>query len=198
LHYGGEEVTTGIFKEPIEGPVNVHRLGLAGDRVVDLSVHGGEWKAVYAYAWEHYAWWAQDQPQLTLAPGAFGENLTVAGLDEEDVAVGDVLQIGGALLVAVQPRQPCFKLGLKLGDMRMVQRFHESGRWGIYFRVRREGRVQRGDPVTIVERATPRLPVPELMRLRRDRTRGAEEIRAALEVAELSPSWREILSERLD
>jgi MOSC domain-containing protein YiiM len=197
VSYGGEEVETGIFKESVDGPVRVHRLGVEGDRVADLSVHGGEWKAVYAYAWEHYEWWAGELPGTDLRPGAFGENLTISGIDEEDVAVGDVLRVGTALLVAVQPRQPCFKLGLKFGDMRMVKRFQDSGRWGIYFRVREEGVVERGDPVALVSRMQPRLPIPELMRLGLDPDRRETETRRALTLSDLPPRWREILTERL-
>src|SRR5690348_15029151 len=100
-------VPTGIFKTSVDGSVHVHRLGLQGDRVVDLTVHGGEWKAVYAYSWEHYPWWEKELPYAELEPGAFGENLTIAGLDEEDIGVGDELQVGAARLVAIQPRQPC-------------------------------------------------------------------------------------------
>jgi MOSC domain-containing protein YiiM len=197
VSYGGEDVETGIFKESVDGPVRIHRLGVEGDRVADLSVHGGEWKAVYAYAWEHYEWWAGQLPHADLKPGAFGENLTISGLDEEDVAVGDVLRVGTALLVAVQPRQPCFKLGLKFDDLRMVKRFLNSERWGIYFRVAEEGVVERGDSVEPVSRVVPRLAVPALMRLWLDPDRRAAETRRALALPDLPPRWREILKEKL-
>jgi MOSC domain-containing protein YiiM len=197
VEYDGMPVPTGIFKTSVDGRVRVHRLGLDGDRVVDLTVHGGEWKAVYAYSWEHYAWWEKELPHADLEPGAFGENLTIAGLDEEDIAVGDVLEVGEAQLVAIQPRQPCFKLGIRFGDPQMVKRFHESGRWGIYFRVAREGMIARGDAVTVVARAARRLPVPELYRIRHGAARPADEIRQALAVPDLAPRWREILSAKL-
>ena len=104
---------------------------IEGDRQSDLNVHGGEFKAVYAYAAEHYDWW---RPRLVreLEPANFGENLTIRGLDEADVAIGDVFRIGGAELEATEPRLPCFKLGMRFGDPTIIKAFALSRRWGIY------------------------------------------------------------------
>lgn len=197
VDYAGTAVFTGIFKEAVSGPVEIRRLGLEGDRIADLSVHGGENKAVYAYSLEHYDWWRQELGGRELAPGAFGENLTLAGLDERDVTPGDVFAIGGARLVVVQPREPCYKLGLKFGDMKMVKRFFHSGRLGVYFRVAQEGAVRAGDIVEPVTRVSPRFPLPDLLRLRYEPNPRAEEVRQALAVTGLSESWREILEEVL-
>lgn len=195
VDYAGQPVETGIFKEPVAHAVHIHRLGIEGDRIADLTVHGGEDKAVYAYSEDNYAWWRGELGR-DLAPGAFGENLTIAGLDERDVTPGDVFRIGGAVLAVVQPREPCYKLGLKFGDMKMVKRFFHSGRLGVYFRVMEEGDVQVGDAVRSVTRVSPRFPLPDLLRLRYAPVVSDEELRQALAVPGLSAKWRRILNER--
>ncbi len=148
----GSVVRTAIFKEPMQGPVALAGHNLAGDAQADLRVHGGPDKAVYAYAHEHYAYWENALPAGTLpGPGAFGENLTTQGLLESEVRVGDEFEIGTAVLRAVQPRQPCYKLNLRFGDPQMVPRFAAAGRSGIYFQVRRPGVVQAGDAMVLCQ-----------------------------------------------
>src|SRR6266571_7761773 len=110
-------VSTGIFKEPVQGRVMLRRLNLDGDRQADLSVHGGADKAVYAYPSEHYSYWRNTLPDLDLPWGAFGENFTTEGLLEENVRIGDRLQVGSAEFIVTQPRMPCFKLGIRLNRM---------------------------------------------------------------------------------
>lgn len=150
----GRSVRTGIFKQAIAGPVAVGPVGLAGDGQADLRVHGGPDKAVYAYATEHYAYWAEQLGSaMPLGLGVFGENLTTAGLLENDVRLGDEFAIGTAVLRAVQPRMPCFKLGVRFNDAGMVTRFAAAGRSGIYFQVLREGTLQVGDPIQLVQRS---------------------------------------------
>ena len=111
----GKPVTTGIWKEPVVGRVQLHALNLEGDRQADLRVHGGLDKAVYAYPSEFYELWSRERPELDLGPGTFGENLTTEGLPDDAVSVGDRFRIGTAELVVTQPRLPCFKLGLRMG-----------------------------------------------------------------------------------
>jgi MOSC domain-containing protein YiiM len=110
----GRSVTTAIFKEPVPGRVPVRRLNLEGDGQADLSVHGGPDKAVYVYPAEHYADWRRELFDLELPPGMFGENLTIEGLREDDVHVGDRLRFGSAEGVVTQPRLPCYKLAVRL------------------------------------------------------------------------------------
>src|SRR4051812_32923387 len=171
-------VNTGIFKEPVNGRVFVSVDGLQGDRQSDRRVHGGAYKTVYAYSWEHYDYWMREL-ERELTPGAFGENLTIEGLDEESVFVGDTLRAGEVLLQAVQPRSPCFKLGIKFGTQKMVKRFRDAERWGIYFRVVETGFVAAGDEVVVVERHPGRFPVPDVMRLRLSATRDPLMLRRA-------------------
>src|SRR5713226_4549704 len=111
----GKVVTTGIFKEPVKGPVMLRTLNLDGDGQADLTVHGGVSKAVYAYPSEHYEFWKQELPNMELPYGMFGENFTTEGMFEEAVNVGDRFRIGEAQLIATEPRLPCFKLGIKFG-----------------------------------------------------------------------------------
>lgn len=147
VEHRGDEILTGIFKEPVNRPVALSRLNLAGDQQADLSVHGGPDKAVYAYPSEHYPSWRQELPDLDLSWGAFGENLTTAGLMENNVCIGDEFQIGTAVLKVSQPRLPCYKLAMRLGRPDIIKRFMKSSRSGIYFSVVEEGVLQTGDAI---------------------------------------------------
>jgi len=149
IEWRGELVTTAIFKEPVSGPVAVRALNIDGDRQADLRVHGGERKAVYAYPSEHYAYWRRELPDAELPPGAFGENLTVAGLLEAEVGPGDVIEIGTAAFTVTVPRMPCYKLGLRFGRLDMVKRFWRSRRSGFYLSVTREGTIVAGDAIRL-------------------------------------------------
>src|SRR5467141_748297 len=145
VRWHGKTVLTSIFKAPVEGSVKVGRLNLEGDRQSDLNVHGGADKAVYVYPAEHYAFWRAELPGVDLPGGAFGENFTTEGLIEDSVHIGDRLRIGSAEFVAMQPRMPCFKLGIRFGRPDMVKRFMHSGRTGFYLAVLQEGEVAAGD-----------------------------------------------------
>jgi len=165
VEWRGESVSTGIFKSPAEGPVRVGRLNLAGDRQADPSVHGGELKAVYAYPSEHYAWWRE--PLGDPGWGAFGENLTTAGLAEDTTCVGDRLRIGTAELVVTQPRLPCFKLGIRFGRPDVQKLMLQSGRTGFYLSVAREGEIRAGDEITVAGRASDSVSIAEIVGLYR-------------------------------
>ena len=193
----GQAVSTSIFKEPVAGRVLVRRLSLAGDWQADLRSHGGLNKAVYAYPLEHYARWSRELGRDDLRPGQFGENLTVEGLTEDTARLGDVLRVGGALLQVTQPRYPCFKLGIKMGDPLFPRRFLASGRTGFYLRVLQEGEVGAGDPVELVERSDG-LTVRELWQLVLVDKGDVEGARRALRCPTLAREWREPLEERLN
>ncbi len=196
VRWQGRDIETGIFKEPVEGPVRVGRTNLDGDRQSDLRVHGGEYKAVYAYSAEHYEWWRRELGR-TLPFGAFGENLTIEGFPEEEACVGDRLRIGTAVFEAVQPRFPCFKLGIRFDDDGIIQRFLESERWGVYFRVVEEGAVRAGDAGQWVRRDPARFPVPSILRLALADDEDPAELERALAAAALPPDWREKFSAAL-
>jgi MOSC domain-containing protein YiiM len=198
VRWKGRDVTTGIFKEPVEGRVPLRRLNLDGDRQADLSVHGGAAKAVYAYPLEHYAFWREALGGQPLALGAFGENLTVEGLPlEVEIAVGDRLRIGSAQLVVTQPRIPCYKLGLRFGREDIVKRLLASRRSGYYLGVEVEGEVGAGDRVEMIARHPARIPVAEITRVYandRDDLTVIERL-AALDV--LPDDWRRYFAKRL-
>jgi len=141
------EVLSGIRKLPAGGRVAVGRLGLAGDSQGDLTVHGGLDQAVYCYSHDHYLWWEGRLRRSDLTHGAFGENLTVEGMVETEVKIGDIYRFGTAVLQVTQPRSPCYKLIARMGLPDFRKTFLASGRVGFYCRVLEEGDVAAGDPV---------------------------------------------------
>ena len=193
----GKTVRTSIFKQPATGPVQVLAEHLAGDGQADLRVHGGRDKAVYAYPHEHYAYWQRYLPAELLVPGAFGENLTTHGLLEPEVRVGDCFQIGTAVLQAVQPRQPCLKLGIRLGRPSVVREFEQAGRSGIYFRVRQPGVVQAGDAITLLERSPHAVTIQDMVACLAPGPHDPDVVHALLATPYLSASWRERLTHLL-
>jgi MOSC domain-containing protein YiiM len=150
LQWRGQDVRTSIFKTSVTGPVRVRLLNIDGDEQSDLTVHGGRNKAVYVYPSEHYDFWKNELPDEAFPWGAFGENLTTEGLLEDRVCIGDRLLCGTAEFVVTQPRQPCYKLGVKFDRLDMVKRFHRSGRSGFYLAVLREGTIEAGDAITLI------------------------------------------------
>src|ERR1700736_106993 len=161
----GRAVTTGIFKQPVDGRVALRKLNLDGDRQADLSVHGGAYKAVYCYPIEHYDYWKKELPGRDLPVGMFGENFTVDGFSEESVHLGDRLSVGSAEGVVTQPRLPCYKLGIRFESDRMVKQFLASRRTGFYLAVTREGDVGAGDDIQVIGRDANGVPVSEITRL---------------------------------
>jgi MOSC domain-containing protein YiiM len=197
----GINVTTGIFKQPVEGRVTLRKLNLDGDRQADLTVHGGEYKAVYCYPLAHYDYWKRELPGQKLPMGAFGENFTVDGPLEDSVHLGDQFSVGTAELVVTQPRLPCYKLGVRFQSDDMVKRFLASRRTGFYFAVTREGEVSAGDEIRAIAPDPNAVPVSEITRLYIAKTYGDADvvsIRHALQVAALPESWKSYLREKLE
>ena len=161
----GQMVATGIFKEPVAGRIVVRDDHVEGDTVADRRVHGGWSKAVYAYPAEHYAAWRAEEKARDWPFGFFGENLTIEGLLEDDVAVGDQLRVGSAALEVTEPRLPCMKLGLKYGDQRFVKRFLQSGRTGFYLAIVGPGDIGAGDAIERLSRRPGTLAIAECVRL---------------------------------
>jgi MOSC domain-containing protein YiiM len=141
-----------IVKEPVDGRVRATGANLEGDRQADLTVHGGADKAVYAYALEDIAWWAQMLERPEVGPGWFGENLTTEGVDVTHSVVGERWRIGDAEFEVSQPRLPCSKLGIRFGEPRMVRAFAQASRPGAYLRIIREGSVGAGDEIELLSR----------------------------------------------
>jgi MOSC domain-containing protein YiiM len=200
VRHEGKLIKTGIFKMPVTGSVRVRRHNLEGDGQADLDNHGGEHKAVYAYSLDHYAYWRKALNREQMDCGQFGENLTVAGLDESESCIGDQLQIGSALFAISQPRVPCFKLGIRFADGGMPKLFSESARTGFYLSVLREGAVEAGDAVEVVQRGYGKLPVRTLFvaYMKPGDGDAAQILMRALEIPELSPEWRAHIAQRLE
>jgi len=187
--YRGRMVATGIFKGPIEGPAVLRAEGFDGDVQADRSVHGGADKAVYLYGWDAYLWW-MEQLGHRLQPGEFGENLTVGALDERRIHVGDRFRAGGALLELTTPREPCFKLGIRMGDPRFIKRFAAAGRTGVYARVLEEGAIAAGDTVERVEEAADQPTIAELHRLFAYARDDLDALHRAIAAPALPEGWR--------
>ena len=197
VDWKGQKVVTGIFKEPVAGRIAVRRHNLAGDRQADLTVHGGPDKAVYAYPAEHYPFWREQFPEMELPWAMFGENLTVSGVLEDVVHIGDRFQVGTAQLVVTQPRLPCYKLGLKFGRDDMLRRFLQSGLTGFYFSVFKEGDVAAGDPINLLDRDEHQVKVSDITRLYHRDKRNLSLLQRVVEVEALPEGWREYFQERI-
>lgn len=192
----GRTVSTGIFKQPVTGPVMLRQMNLDGDRQADLRVHGGADKAVYLYPFEHYAFWAAETGRDDFVYGQFGENFTVTGLLEVDVSIGDVFQIGAARVQVSQPRSPCYKLGIRMGNDEFPARFAAANRTGFYLRVLEEGMVQAGDAIRRVERAADSMSVRDIFFLRHAGNGTREDYARAARLSGLSESWRAAFKKR--
>lgn len=196
----GYTVTTGIFKEPVEGRIKLRTLNLDGDRQADLTVHGGEYKAVYCYPLAHYAYWKKELPGRDIPIGMFGENFTLDGPLEDTIHLGDRFSVGTAEVIVTQPRLPCYKLGVRFQSDAMVKRFLASGRGGFYLAVTREGEVGGGDELKPIASDPRAVPVMEITRLYIAKRFNAEDIRSlrrAIEVPILPDSWKGYFRERL-
>ncbi len=149
----GKKITTGIFKYPVKQSIFLDTHDVENDHVVDRRYHGGIDKACYLYSADHYSYWQKLYPNLELTWGIFGENLTVKGLHEAEINIGDVFKIGEAVVQATQPRQPCFKLEFRFNNKpEIVRQFVDSGYPGIYVRVLNRGKVKPGDEMVLVEK----------------------------------------------
>ncbi len=196
----GRNVTTAIFKQPVKGRVALRTLNLDGDRQADLTVHGGEHKAVYCYPRAHYDYWKTELPGRDLPMAIFGENFTTDGLLENSLHLGDQFCVGSAEVVVTQPRLPCYKLGVRFQADDMVKRFLASGRTGFYLAVTREGQVAAGDEIKVIARDPNAVPVSEITRLyiaKRYSDADVASVRRALQVAALPDSWKDYFQDRL-
>lgn len=160
VQWRGRSISTGIFKEPIPNRVMLRSLNLDGDRQADLTVHGGRDKAVYAYPV-----WRAELPEMNLPYGMFGENFTTEGIDEATLNIGDEFRVGTARVIVVQPRMPCYKLGMRFGRADIIKRFHQSRRTGFYLRVMEEGEVGAGDSLELVKRGGGEVTIADVNRI---------------------------------
>ena len=198
VNWKGQAVSTGIFKEPVRGHVQLRALNFDGDRQADLTVHGGPSKAVYAYPAQHYEFWRAELPEMELPFGMFGENLTLSAADESLINIGDQFQVGEASLMVTEPRMPCYKLGIRFGRSDILKRFLASRRTGFYFSVLQEGRVAAGDSLRLIRRDEHDITVADITRLYVSDKTDVETMRRAIGLQALPQSWREYFQKKLD
>lgn len=197
VQWRDKTVYTGIWKTPVEGPVMVRRLNIDGDGQGDLAGHGGEQRAVMVYQSESYDYWKTYLGRDDLRPGHFGENFTVTGLADDDVCIGDRYRIGDAEFEVTQPRVTCFRVGIRLDEPKMPNLLVAQHRPGFYFRVIVEGHVRAGDDVVRTRRGRHQLSVAEVDALLYLPHRNIERLRDAIDVAALSPGWRQSFHEMM-
>ncbi len=190
--------TTGFFKTPIAGPVAVSLTQIAGDGQADLKHHGGPDKAILAYSADHYPDWRERLAMPQMPFGAFGENLTITGLTEESVCIGDVYTVGPLVVEVSQPRQPCWKLARRWRRNELVPMVIANGRTGWYLRVLEPAAIVAGLPVALARRPFPDWPVARcnhILHHQRDDARQTAELAA---LPPLAQAWKDELNERLE
>lgn len=165
IEWNGRKVTTGIYKTPVKEPIFLGKESVRGDEVTDRRVHGGKYKACYLFSADHYPYWKDLYSHLDWNWGMFGENLTVSGLDETQLCIGDIYKIGTALVQISQPREPCFKFGTKFGSQHVLKQFIAYGRPGSYVSILEEGSVNVGDTFHLVETSNNGLTIAQLFNL---------------------------------
>jgi MOSC domain-containing protein YiiM/ferredoxin-NADP reductase len=190
IDWKGRTVRTAIWKNPVHGPCRVGRLNLEGDGQADLGGHGGEQRAAFVYQIESYCYWQEQLNRTDFVHGQFGENLTIEGLPDDTVCIGDRFQIGSALFEVTQPRVTCYRVGIRTNEPRMPALLTSSGRPGFYFRVLREGMVGAGDEIVKVGEANERMTVAEINALLYSSDHARGRLQRALRIEALSPGWR--------
>lgn len=197
--YRGASFRTGIFKAAVAGPVRLFKDHVEGDEQADRRVHGGVDMAAYAYPIEHYAFWQQEIARPEMPFGQFGENLTISGLTEDTVRIGDILKLGSATVQVSEPRIPCFKLVARMeAGVNFSARFHKSRKLGFYLRVLEEGEVGAGDAITVIEVAEASPTVAEFIAVSQFATRDIEALRRIQRARGLSAKWIATLQKHID
>lgn len=194
----GQRWETGFYKAAVSGPIAVGYTNLSGDQQADLKNHGGIDKAICAYAAVHYPYWVQKLGIADFPHGAFGENFTISGLAEGEICVGDVFQVGSAVIEVSQPRQPCWKTARRWQVKDLTAQMIDTGYTGWYFRVLEEGEVEAGEPLELIERPSPQWTIAAANAVMYLRKRDREANLALAACESLSPSWRDYLAARAE
>ena len=162
ISWKGKNIKTGIYKYPVDTSIFLDKEDVKGDHVIDRRYHGGLDKACYLYTAEHYPFWKEKYPDLDWNYGMFGENLTVLGLDERLINIGDIYKIGEAVVQVSQPRMPCFKLGVRFGTQTILTQFIEALKPGVYLRVLQAGNVTIGDKLIVEEKQEDEISITDM------------------------------------
>jgi len=185
-----ETYSTGIFKEPVDGPIFLDGRGVIGDHINNLKVHGGIDKACYGYGENHYDYWKGLYPDLSWTYGMFGENLTISNIDESQIMIGDIYKVGEAIIQVSQPRQPCNKFAAKFGATEVIKQFIDYDHPGVYFRVIQSGDVKIDDDLSLDLRNDNALSIQQIYQLlysKRDKV-GQDMAKAAIYDSNLAKS----------
>lgn len=177
INWNGQEVITGIYKKAVNHQILFGNQCVQNDEISDRNVHGGEFKACYLFSSNQYSYWKNLYPNLNWEYGMFGENLTISGLNEKNIHVGDIFEIGTTLVQVTQPREPCFKLGIKFGSQQVVKEFIEHGYPGTYIRILEEGYVKNGDSLKLVEKVKDSISTWQLFNLLYSKEKNQEHIK---------------------
>lgn len=197
VKWRGKSVATGIFKHPVNNPITLEKEDVAGDKVIDRRYHGGIDKACYLYGAQHYPFWKDKFPDLLWNWGMFGENVTVSGFDESAIKIGDIYRLGTALVQITQPRQPCFKLGIRLKDPKAVKAFVDAEKPGGYVRVLEPGKVASDNVMTLVHRSADNLTLKEVYHLLYHGSEEKEKMEFAINMTELADACRKDLMKNI-
>ncbi|KAB7529566.1 MOSC domain-containing protein [Flagellimonas olearia] len=197
ISWNGKLITTGIYKSPVDTPLLLETENVSGDTIGDPKVHGGFYKACYLFSAEQYPYWKEKYPHLDWNWGMFGENLTIKGLDESQIRVGNIYRLGTALVQITQPREPCFKLGLKFGSQQILKQFIDHGWPGTYVRILEVGKVSSGDTMDLVEESSNPLTTQQFYRLLYDKEKDQSILKLAISNDSLPLHKRERLKKFL-
>ena len=162
IQWKNETITTGIYKLPVKGTIHLGSHGVKGDHINNLKVHGGLEKACYGYGENYYNYWKELYPNLEWTYGMFGENITITNLDETKIHVGNVYQLGETKVEVTKPREPCFKLGIRFNDMKIIKDFWHSTKSGLYFKILETGNVHKNDELILLEDKPENITIAEL------------------------------------
>lgn len=190
IEWRGQQIETGIYKYPVDQPIFLGSEDVVADHVIDRRYHGGVDKACYLYSADHYSFWKSKFPEVEFCWGMFGENITVSGLSESEVRIGDRFQIGDAVVQVSQPRQPCFKLGIRFNNQKVVSDFWELPYPGVYLRVIKEGNVKKGNEFILLERNQDSLTVAQVFSIFTSNRKNTDLIDKALTDELLAASCR--------
>lgn len=196
--WNGSEVTTGIYKKPVNQSIFLGDQGVKDDEISDKNVHGGEFKACYLFSADQYEYWKSIYPDLNWEWGMFGENLTISGLNEKEVHIGDIYKIGSARVQITQPREPCFKFGVKFGTQEVLKQFIDHGYPGTYIRILEEGYVKPNDTLKLVEKAKDSISTWEFFNLLYSKEKNQEHIKLVLNNNALPKRKRDKLASFLE
>ena len=193
MRWRGKEIATGIYKTPVHYPIFLGTENVKDDEVSDRKVHGGAFKACYLFLVDNYPYWKSLFPNLEWNYGMFGENLTISGLDESKIFVGDIYKVGEAIVQVTQPREPCYKLGIKFGDPSVLEAFVAHQRPGFYVSILLEGNVKANDEMILIEKAKKSLSVRDFFVLVFDKQKNQKHLKLAIKNEALPPQKREKL-----